>query len=98
MDSASELGKLEPYFVVGLSVKKRITLQIYGIGTKQIIILRPQMPIIEEHQASDRVRLEGYTASNKLSQALIYSVCNRKRRLSKTALIGIGARRENDIY
>lgn len=97
MDSASELGKLEPYFVVGLSVKKRITVQIYGIGTKQITILRPQMPILEEHQASDRVRLEGYTA-NKLSQALIYSVCNRKRRLSKTALIEIGARRENDIY
>ena len=32
------------------------------------------MPVVEEHQVSEKARFEGYTASNKLSQALIYSV------------------------
>ena len=54
------------------------------------------MPVVEEHQASEKARFEGYTASNKLSQALIYSVCNRK--LSKTAVIGTGTRKNNDLY
>ena len=56
------------------------------------------MPVVEEHQASEKARFEGYTASNKLSQALIYSVYNRKRRLSKTAVIGTGTRKNNDLY
>ena len=62
------------------------------------MISYPQMPVVEEHQVSEKARFEGYTASNKLSQALIYSVCNRKRRLSKTAMIGTGTRKNNDLY
>ena len=56
------------------------------------------MPVVEEHQASEKTRFEGYSASNKLSQALLYSMCNRKRRLNKTAMMGTGTRKNNDFY
>lgn len=56
------------------------------------------MPVVEEHRASEKARFEGNTASNKLSQALLYSMCNRKRRLNKTAVMGTGTRKNNDLY
>lgn len=56
------------------------------------------MRIIEEYQATEKVRFEGHTAFNKLSQALLYSVTSQRRRLSKTAVMENGARMESDMH
>lgn len=51
------------------------------------------MPIVKEHQASVRMTFEGHTVPNQLSQALIYLVCNKRRKFGKIAVIGSRARK-----